>query len=37
MQLDYVDLYYLHWPLTDKSPEGNDWCHKPLEVFWNEM
>lgn len=37
MQLDYVDMYYLHWPITDMDPEGKEWMHRPLWEFWEMM
>lgn len=35
MQLDYVDLYYLHWPLVDMDPKGEKWMHRSLEQVWS--
>ena len=37
MQLDYVDIYYLHWPFCDMDPEGKEWTHKSIEEVWTEM
>lgn len=36
MQLKYIDLLYLHWPLVDMSETG-EFNHKSLEDIWSEM
>ena len=37
MQLDYVDLYYLHWPMVDMDPQGDKFLHRSLEEAWALM
>ncbi len=34
MQLDYVDVYYLHWPTVDMDPKGEKFMHRSLEECW---
>lgn len=31
MQLDYVDVYYMHWPFVDMDAKGDKFLHRPLE------
>ncbi len=31
MQLDYVDLFYVHWPFLDMDEKGESFTHKYLE------
>lgn len=37
MELDYVDIYYLHWPTTDMDPKGEKWMHRSLEECWEKF
>lgn len=34
MQLDYVDVYYLHWPFVDMDAKGEKFLYRPLEECW---
>jgi diketogulonate reductase-like aldo/keto reductase len=33
MQLKYIDLLYLHWPVVDIG-SGGEFNHKSLEDIW---
>lgn len=37
MQLEYVDLYYLHWPVVDMEPKGEGFLHRGLGEVWARM
>lgn len=36
MQLKYIDLMYVHWPLVDMDDSG-EFNHKPIEELWGEL
>jgi aldehyde reductase len=37
MNLKYVDVYYMHWPLMDMDPDGKLFIHRPLEEIWKDF
>ena len=37
MNLQYVDLYYMHWPVIDMDQTGKVWNHRQLEEYWKDM